>query len=259
MRSRTILVATTAAGYKADGGDSGCAWLTHAGEMIADAQSVGHQISWFAALETGNRDLNPFVYMESRIAALGGDVWRFSFDDGAATVTNETRLRRICIGRNIITDFAMSRGFEWVLFLDSDVTPNPATFTGLLALNWPIVGCDVPQYCLDGPVIRTWSDVASVHPEAGERLKFTDPSEVLPGDVRAHWNTAGYLMVHRSLFRRLRWTIDIDAGLTDDPAYQRDAREWFGAPTLVRHDLVGDHAPLVALDHRAADMSLGTV
>jgi hypothetical protein len=64
-----------------------------------------------------------------------------------------------------------------------------------------------------------------------------------PFPVQSHMNTAGFLLIAREVFRRLRWRFDLEAGLTDDPCYYRDAKELLGVPTYVRKDVIGRHWP----------------
>ncbi len=237
-KTRTIVVGATCAPYKLDDAAEHLAWLSERAAMEADAASAGFRLAWFVALE--HHGANPSA---SPFGGLVDDEWGFSIDTGATRIDGYERLVRICTGRNLIVEYAMRRDADWILFLDTDVTPAPNSVSGLLALNWPIVGGEVPGYRLSGRRVKFISPVGRW---GGVRYRFP---------VQAHWNTAGYLMVHRELYRKIRWRID--PPLTDDPCYAFDAVQ-LGFPTLVRKDVVGDHRPLVPIEERAYRLEIAS-
>lgn len=219
-----IVVGSVLAPWKCDGTE--LSWLAHPDTFVADAADAGIPLEFFAALEVDARGTAPYP---TALFQKLDKWWTFSVDDGATEVTTANRLRRICTGRNLIIERAMEAGAEWVLFLDSDLTPDPRSVAKLLDMDWPIVGGDVPSYCLGGELVANW----------------TYP-------VEKHWNTAGYLLVHRRVFSQIRWRTDLSVGLTDDPAFAADANR-LGYPTFVRKDCVGTHAPLIPVEARSVD------
>lgn len=210
-----IVVATTIAPYKVDGYET--VWLSHAEEMRAQAED---DVTFFAALEVDGRGRDVYGHLVQRLADLGGETWSFALDDGEETVTGNNRFVRICTGRNLCQEFALRIGASHLLFLDSDIEPQPDAIPRLVELKHPVTGGHVPTYCLDGPPVHRW----------------------LRRDVREHWNTAGFLMLERQVFRTVAWHWDPDDGLTDDPAFQRETKKLFG-PTWVAHDVIGIHHP----------------
>lgn len=235
-----ILVATTTIAYKCDGTE--LSWLKN----LQDYPDV----KYFASLQIDSRGLEPFAKLITRLGEIDGDWWQFSYDDGSSHITGNNRVQRICAGRNMISDYGVRPNaesyepFEWILFVDSDMEIPSDSIKKLLEINWPIVGGEVPPYALSGPEVerhqaRIWLEDGAVWPKEGWKQPFGFP-------VQQHWNTAGFLMVHRSLFRRLRWRVDPDAGMTDDPAYAWDALQ-MGWPTLVRKDLIGQHASMAGV------------
>lgn len=234
----SVLVAATTAPWKLrSSADHGTAWLHHFEDEQANADQDGHDVGVLLVAETDGSDLRAYAPLARRLHSLDGQKIMFDLDlsvDGPARqpVTSDNRLARICTGRNLIQYHALLHGWQWVLFLDTDVCPPPGVVRGLLDLGHPFCGFSVAGYGLDGPKVTA---------HRGPR----------DADVRAHWNTAGALLVHRSVFSRVAWGWDPDAGLTDDPAYAAAVRRTTGHDCYVRHDLVGRHVdPLVAVEHR---------
>lgn len=227
-----ILVGSTIPAYKMDDPSNWGAWLSN-----AEAVQASHDdVRYFATLETDGRGQTPFGPLLERLAELGGTYWTFQIDDGAETITSENRLVRICTGRNLITEHAVRQGASHVLFLDADMTVPDDSLPNLLDLDWPLVGGFVPAYTViyDGPQMDEY-----------------------PFEVREHANTAGFLLVADVLYRKLRWRIDVPAGLTDDPCYHADAFE-LGYPTRVRYDLIAEHVTTTtyAVEQRNHDLTI---
>ncbi len=224
-----ILVGTTAAGHK---GAEALRWLTHAEALRAAA--APHAVDFFAAVETQPDGLEPRLQpLEARVRGLGGTVWRFMLDDGATRIDGGNRLARICTGRNLVIEQALRSGAEWVLFADADIELPPDVLPRLLELRHPFAGFHVPGYGLAGP------------PVAGHAFP-----------VQRYMNTAGAWFVQRALFRRFRWLIDPDDGLSDDPATYRLIRDQLGTEQHNRLDVRGRHGPLVPFERRAADVAV---
>lgn len=172
--------------------------------------------------------------MAETVRQLGGTVWNYLINETANRVTNDARLAGICAGRNLAHEYAQrDRDISHILFLDTDLQPPVDAIDRLLRLDHPVVGGHVPVYCLDGPRV-----------------------EEVDGDVREHWNTAGFLLVARDVFRTVRWRWDLEADMTDDPAFAHDVRLLGFGPTWVDHEVIGLHPPLVPFDQRGHDLTL---
>lgn len=236
-----IVVGSTVVAHKLDGTE--LAWLTCA-DALRDSHSDG--VTFFLAIETDARGLRPFTHVIKRVVdELGGTVWTYHIDKepGATTdyvITSQERFIRIATGRNLTSECAIVNDATHVLFLDTDTEPPPDALTKLLEVDRGVVFGHVPTYCLNGPRV------------AG-----------LPGDVRAHWSSAGFVLVQRDVLRVVRWGWDPDAGLTDDPTFARDAtlvgaalgHDW---SPVTRHDCRGRHHPesIVGLEYRGTDRRL---
>jgi hypothetical protein len=234
----SIIVATTSAPHKMDGFE--LSWLTAIDRFREQATALGHELRVFAALELDARGLAPFERMIEAIKRAGGEFWSYHFDDGAARLDGTNRLARICEGRNLCIEYAQrNRPGDFLLFLDTDVIPDPDTVEKLIEvtqLGYRQVGGEVPSYALGGKQVD------------GVELRLVERS----------FNTAGYLLVHRDVYRRLRWRWDWDAGMTDDPCWFADARDLLGVPCVVRMDCIGRHQPdvLVPIEQRGGDLEV---
>ncbi|WP_213451575.1 hypothetical protein [Rhizomonospora bruguierae] len=225
-----IVVGATMTGFATGRPETCLSWLRTA-EALADSHPDG--VRFFAALELDGRGRPPFEPVFNRLHRLGGEWWTFTLDDGRTEVTSGNRYSHICAGRNLITDYALSAGASHILHLDADMCPPPDALPKLLTLDHPLVGGEVPTYNLRGPAVAQY-----------------------PFRVESHMNTAGFLLVERSVFRRLRWRWDMDAGMSDDPCYHADARELLGVETYVRKDVIGRHWPenIPPLEGRGYDL-----
>lgn len=208
---------------------------------------AGVTLRYFAALELDpGGAMDPFWSVIRSIEAKPvSDWWWYTLADGRTSITTANRLHHICAGRNLIQDYAVGNGFDWILFLDADMEPPRDALTKLLDLDWPIVGGHVPTYALSGPSVdrRLQYEGRKPYPDSW--------------DVQVHMNTAGFLLVRRDVFRYNRWRTDPDEGMTDDPCYYADAAA-LGYPTFVRHDCVGRHYPeaIPPLEDRGYDLSI---
>lgn len=238
-----IVVGTTVPTFKALSGED-TQWLTNAEAMVEDALTAGFSgVHFFVAIEHDGRGISPFAALMERVAEVNGieggsgSYWTFSICDHSASIDGHNRLVRICTGRNLIHEFALRSGeVSHVLFLDSDLVVPGDSISKLKEMDHPIVGGDVPSYCLSGPRVRSY-----------------------PFKVEEHWNTAGFLMVTREIVQRVRWRSDLHPGGTncsDDPCFANDIRDFLGYETHVRKDVVGIHKPLVELERRGHDLKL---
>lgn len=203
-------------------------WLNNARSMESP-----DGVTFFAAIEVDKRGIEPFAPLVRALEDIGGSYFTFSLDDGRTSVTTKNRLRHICMGRNIVQDYAMTIRASHVLFLDADLMPPPNAIPKLLEMAHPIVGGNVGTYCLSGPKVDRY-----------------------PFPVQEHWNTAGFLLIGEPLLTRLRWRWDY--AMSDDPCYARDAKDFFGYPTYVRKDIEGRHFPVhvTPIEQRHSDRTV---
>lgn len=265
-----ITVATTLTTFAMASEDTWGSWLINA-EAIQASHPDG--VSYFCAIETDARGLEPFGPLIDRMREVGGSQWTFHLDDGRQSVTTANRLRHITVGQNLCTDAALSAGATHLLFLAADLEPPPDCLPKLLEVDHPLVGGHVPTYCLDGPTVGHWYDR---FPEAGESwgtgeaelpavrehgmARFGgDVAVPADADVRVHMATAAFVLIRRDLLRYVRWRWDLDAGMSDDPCLHHDARTFHGVETLVRHDVIGRHHPeaIGAIETRFPGVDMG--
>jgi hypothetical protein len=236
-----ILVGSVTTAHKLDGTET--KWLTYA-EQIAASHPDG--VKFFIAVELDSRGFyEAYNSLLDRLSEVRAEVWTYTIDktpfsSKAYEITTRERFVRIATGRNLVTEVGITSGASHILFVDTDTEPPADALPKLLAVNRALVFGHVPTYCLDGP-----------------RLPL------MPGDTRQHWSSAGFVLVQREAFRRVRWGWDPDDQMTDDPAYARDVtvvgtglnHDW--AP-VTRHDCVALHYPEVIgpLETRGTDRFL---
>lgn len=227
-----ILIGATLAAFTCDREDTSIAWLYEAEILRRE-----HDVQFFAALELDGRGLEPFTKVIDRLTELDGSYYTYSYDDKRQKVNTGNRINHICMGRNVITDRAVDAQASHILFLDADMQPPVDAIAKLLEMRHPLVGGNVPTYVLKGKTVANF------------------PAE---WDVQDHMNTAGFLLVERQVFRRLRWRWDAEDGMTDDPCYWLDAKQFLGIPTYVRHDVIGTHYPrdIVCIEDRFPERDL---
>lgn len=215
-----IVVATTLAAFAMDNPDTWGAWLYSAQAIKADAQQARKSIKFFAAIELDARGLEPFASLLDKLQELDAEYWTYTLDDGRTEVTTGNRLRHLTMGQNLVSEYATSNGMEWMLFLAADCRPPDDVFTKLLEMDHPIVGPEIRTYCLSGPVVHEF-----------------------PFPVQQHMISAACIFIHRSIFKQLRWRVDPDLGMTDDPSYAHDAKNMLGYNSYVRKDIFAQHYP----------------
>lgn len=242
-----ILVASTVASWKCDGHELD--WLRNA-EAMREASPVPLEFFCAVQIDPDPHDARfPSATLRPRLADLDGEHWRFSLHDGWAR-DSRNRLIGITTGRNLIREYAVrDTQATHVLFLDTDVTPPADCIPKLLELDHPVVGGDVPSYCLSGPEVlgeRTdWFDL-----ETGQ-----DGTCGLPRfptfRVEEHWNTAGFLLVQRRVLEEVAWRWNPGQGvITDDPCFAQDVERAGFGKTWVRKDVIGYHPTLVPVEQR---------
>lgn len=238
----SIVVATTAAPFAVlTDTRVGTSWLDTGEELIVDSLVNGHELRYFAALEYDARGTGIFAPIRERFDALekagaaAATEWYYTLEDGRTEVTTKNRLRHLTMGQNLASEYATAIGAEWLLFMAADCTPDPQTFSKLLPHNRKYIGGHVSTYCLDGPAVPYAS-----------------------GDLRYHMPTAAYVLLHRDVFKVLRWRSDPDEGLTDDHALYRDALQLLGIEAVVDHGCIGRHYPesIPAIEDRGYDLNI---
>jgi hypothetical protein len=230
ISTRHVVVATTLTAFAMDNPDTWGAWLRNA-EGYRDTTDC----SFFAAIETDARGIEPFAPVLDRLAGLNGKHWTYHLDDGRTEVTTENRQIHLAMGENLASTYATVVGASHLLFVAADCEPPPDVLTKLLKVGAPVVGAECPTYCLDGPAVEGYG--FPVH----EQLA-----------------SAACILLERQAFKVLKWRSDPDLGLSDDPALQYDAWTLLGLPTLVRKDCVCKHYPeaIGPIEARGHDMTV---
>lgn len=208
-------------------------WLKNAEGLQACSPEPLH---FFAAIEVDARGLEPFAPLIARLEEVGGSYWTYSLDDGRTEVSTANRLRHITMGQNLVSDFCTTPGISHLLFMAADCMAPDNAIEKLLEVNHPLVGGEVPTYCLSGP----WVD---------------NPKHI---PIQNHMATAAFVFISREVFKRLRWRWDAEEGMSDDPAYHFDAKNLLGIDTWVRKDCIGKHYPecIPAIEERGYDLKV---
>lgn len=268
--STPFVIGTTLPAWKCSGNET--AWMENYDAINADIEKLpgDHDPIWFAALEVDARGIDPFTKVfEDEVRCP--DWWTFSIDDDDMEINSVNRLIRICTGRNLIIEYARRIDAEWILFLDTDIKIPGDSASKLVEVSWPIVGGNIGQYGLSGPEIRSQREIEFYGngelpgwkngkkekvPRLADSWRLRGWESPYRFPVEMHWNTAGFLLVHKDVWRNLRWRIDLEAGRTDDPCFDQDARR-IGYPTLVRKDVQGVHVdPLIPVEDRPEDRKI---
>lgn len=245
----TILVASLIAAPFLDDPRRWGSWLNNA---AAIKESVpGTEVKYYCAAELDGRGMTPFVdagWLDV-ISDLGVHFETFTYDSGRTQIDTNTRLKHICLGRNMISQHAIADpGITHIMGLDGDVSPPPDILPRLLEVNYPLVTAHIPTYCFTGPQIVT-------NPR--------DTSQKYPLSWRVQTiplASAGSWLVERSVFSVLRWRTDPALGMTDDPSYLYDAKHSLGIdpPILQRTDTIAHHWPAAIgpIETRLSDPAL---
>ena len=208
---KRFVIGTPLVGWKCDAGEH-LAWIRDAKKI----KELFPNVVWFAALELDHRGLEPFKEVIDALNEVNGTYWTYSINDMETEVNYLNRWIRIETGRNLIREFAqrkrMIAGHHWgedctelnygnvnceaVLYADSDIHIHAEMIEKMFEVNRPIVGADVPAYCLSGTII-------SENPR-----------------IEEHWNTAGALLVNAPAFYDLPWFHNSYLNLSDDPSFQ---------------------------------------
>jgi hypothetical protein len=264
-----IVVGTTMTGFAAARHETSLRWLDTA-EKLTERTDL--TLLFYAALEVDNRAIRPFLDggVLHRLTDLDGTYGTYQLGGpvfNREQVTSGNRYTHICTGRNLVAEHARGHNADYVLYLDADMRPPAGAIDRLLEMRHPLVGGNVPTYCLSGHRVVGRRACDHGHtPRQHDQMRASQlaaagcAAEPYPKewDVRAHMNTAGFLLAHRNVYSRLTWRWDGQAGMTDDPCYHRDAIDLLGVDTHVRHDLVGSHWPeaIPPLEERGYDLRI---
>jgi hypothetical protein len=164
----------------------------------------------------------PFI-QEWEFSGVGKNERKFDQDQNS-------RLTPICIARNMCLDFAQQCGYDYILFVDSDVIIPPDTKQKLF---W-----DSDDYKLKSGIVPG----RGVH--SGAKYMFY-PHEIVEGWQRADYFTCGFMAIHKDVFFRLRfrWGLPLNGETicSEDPIFGDDARTILGVHWWGRLDLVAEH------------------
>lgn len=206
-----FVIGTPLVAWKCDAGEH-MNWLANHKEIMNRFPNV----KWFTALELDARGIEPFSEVINCLKEVNGDYWTYSINDMQPKVTSSNRWIRIETGRNLIREFAqrvrITSGHHWgedctelnygvvnytaILYVDSDIELTADVVEKMLEIDRPIVGVDVPSYCLTGKTINE------------------SPR------VEEHWTTAGCMLVNAPAFYDLPWYHNAYLNLSDDPTFQ---------------------------------------
>lgn len=218
-----IVVGTTIAAFAMEDEDIWKSWLINADEQKLRYASQGHELRHFVAIQIDARGVEPFIPLIQEIQRLQGEYWTYSLDDGREKVTMTNRWRHITFGQNLVTEYCQSHpDCTHLLFMAADTAAPPDIIDRMLEMDHPLVAPFIPTYCLRGPRAEGFPDEWEVE------------------DAVA---SAACIFIARSVFTKIRWRWDLDAGMSDDPCYHYDALTYLMTPTYVRHDVEARHYP----------------
>lgn len=234
------------------------AWM-HNAEYV-QASMPDEEVRYFAALEVDARGLVPFAPFIERLQAIGGEFWTFSLDDGVTVLGTADRLRRIVMGHNLVGQYAVDKQASHCLFLASDTSARDDVLPRLLELKAPVAASHISTYGLGVndprvPCREEWHT-----PECNWRRE--ENGQVVDcvcgagrWDVRSHMETCACMLLRRDVFTRIKWRVDPDRNLTDDPSMHADITELLGDQVLSRHDVQAVHWPqqIPAIEHRHSE------
>lgn len=245
----TILVASLIAPPFLDDRRRWGSWLNNH-EQIKESVP-GTTVQYYCAAELDGRGMAP--YRESgwvdamREASVNYET--FTYDTGRTRIETDSRIKHICLGRNIISQVGiMDDGITHILALDGDVTPPPNILPNLLAVDYPLVSAHIPTYCFRVPRIE-------VNPRNPDHT-YPKTWQVQPTPQ----SSAGAWLIERSVFSTVRWRSDPTYDLSDDPSYLYDIQHVLGIdpPVLQRTDTIANHWPpsIGPIDTRLPDPHL---
>lgn len=148
---------------------------------------------------------------------------------------DQKRLFKIVIARNMAIDYALTRGYSHILFVDSDVIPNPSGFAYLLKMANEGVN-------LCGGYVPGRGDHAHVHYVFGHMRGIKDEG----GMIECDHGSCGYMLISRKVFGQLRFRWGDDRHvpgqmLSEDPAYCYDWYDISGERFLISKNATAQH------------------
>lgn len=245
----TILVASLVAPPILDDPRRWASWIRNheaIKESVPDTE-----VRYYCAVELDGRGLAPYrdAGWLNMAETAGVSFETFTYGSGRTILHTENRLKHICLGRNIISQHAITDpGITHIMGLDGDVSPPPDILPNLLAVNYPLVSAHIPTYCFISPDIY-------INPR--------NPDQDYPATWRVQptpMSSAGAWLAERWVFSSLRWRTDPALGMSDDPSYLFDMKHVLGVdpPILQRTDTIAEHWPptIGPIETRLADPNL---
>ena len=191
-----------------------------------------------------------WMYTRSVHSLVGLLTW---LPPGSGVEINQ-RSSSVVNNRNeLIEHFLSHRSLEWLLFLDSDMTPEPETACRLLSHNVDIVGA--LYFSRDGRYVPMFSEVDVGF--SSVLVSSCNPTDVSASarDLRqVDWVGTGCMLIRRRVLEAMRPPyMEFGApGLGEDVVFCRRARELgFGVYVDASH-CVG-HLMTAPVDRRSAD------
>lgn len=130
---------------------------------------------------------------EARTSACISGVATFSAINGVSIGIVNLETSMVTKGRNDLVDQVLKHGFEYAMWIDSDMVVPPDTIIRLLKHKKDIVGA---TYNKRVPPYETLGKLKGKAPEAGEVLHGLFEAEQLP---------AGCMLVKTDVYRKLGW------------------------------------------------------
>ena len=172
-------------------------------------------------------DSYPVSYTQEWIVSGSGFDESRKFDQD-----QEFRLSRITIARNMCLEFAQLKGYDWILFVDSDV---------LIPVDTKAILFEDKSYKIRSGIVPG----RGIHSQA--KYMF------YPHEIEGHWQradyfTCGFMAIHKSVFTKLRfrWGEPIYGGevASEDPLFGSDARtilkEFWWGNLLLKAEHIGE-------------------
>jgi len=195
--------------------------------IIGEYKAYSQTIGVYSALVMSERQPGVHVYVNVEARDFGSDEWRplrEMIHNRAALEIMEpigvvrqrdqdqsARLGPIVVARNAARYWALRSDMSSLLFIDSDVEPEPDGLERLLAHNKPLVGGLVPG-----------RGAHAMH-------RYVFGKQTQEGNlVACDYGTCGYMLVRRDLLEKVefRWGPSRrrpDVMLSEDPAFAEDA------------------------------------
>lgn len=245
----TILVASLIAPPFLDDRRRWGSWIENQ-EQIRESLP-GTNVEYYCAVELDGREMGPYFDAGwTRAMGRAGVIFEtFTYGSGRKSIETGSRLKHICMGRNMIVQYAIEdTSVTHILGLDGDVAPPADILPNLLELDYPLVSAKIPTYCMKGP--RVLTNPRNENHIYSMRWQVEDTQK----------SSAGAWLIERDVFKSLRWRTDPELGLSDDPAYLHDIENVLGVdpPILQRGDTIALHWPpaIGPIETRLADTKL---